>query len=100
MDRPPADPTKLLAAVGEWEAGEVPPGRAMSNLKTGGLREVLEHAAAGDGAIAAPDGVATADLLGAWMDWETGATTPPEVLTALHGAGLRPLLVSLVAPSG
>ena len=26
----------------EWERGETPPGRVMSNLKTGGLRELLE----------------------------------------------------------
>lgn len=26
----------------EWERGETPPGRVMSNLKTGGLRDVLE----------------------------------------------------------
>lgn len=100
MDRPPADPTKLLAALGEWEAGEVPPGRAMGNLKTGGLRDLLEHVAQGEDGVAAPEDVAPADLLGAWMDWETGTTTPTEVLTALHGAGLRPLLASLVAAPG
>jgi len=27
----------------EWERGETPPGRVMSNLKTGGLRELLEE---------------------------------------------------------
>jgi hypothetical protein len=42
MDRPPADPAKLLDAWMEWERGETPPGRVMSNLKTGGLRDVLE----------------------------------------------------------
>jgi hypothetical protein len=42
MDRPPPDPAKLLDAWMEWERGETPPGRVMSNLKTGGLREVLE----------------------------------------------------------
>jgi hypothetical protein len=26
----------------EWEKGETPPGRVMSNLKMAGLREVLE----------------------------------------------------------
>lgn len=46
MDRPPADPAKLLAQWMEWERGETPPGRVMSNLKTGGLRELLEHLAA------------------------------------------------------
>lgn len=26
-----------------WERGEVPPGKTMSELKTGGLRDFLEH---------------------------------------------------------
>jgi hypothetical protein len=43
VDRPPADTAKLLAYWMEWERGEVPPGRVMSNLKTGGLRELLEQ---------------------------------------------------------
>jgi len=42
MDRPPPDPAKLLSAWMEWERGETPPGRVMSNLKTGGLRDLLE----------------------------------------------------------
>jgi hypothetical protein len=46
VERPPADPAKLLASWMEWEKGETPPGRVMSNLKTGGLRDVLEHLAA------------------------------------------------------
>jgi hypothetical protein len=29
----------------EWERGETPPGRVMSNLKTGGLRDLLEQLA-------------------------------------------------------
>jgi hypothetical protein len=45
MDVPPPDPTKLLDHWMEWERGEVPPGRALANLKTGGLREVLEELA-------------------------------------------------------
>lgn len=40
--RPPADPSKLLAYWMEWEKGETPPGRVMANLKTAGLRELLE----------------------------------------------------------
>jgi len=44
-DRPPADPAKLLAQWMEWERGEATPGRVMANLKTGGLREVLEQLA-------------------------------------------------------
>ena len=43
MDRPPPDPTKLLEAWMEWERGETPPGRVMSTLKTGGLRDLLEQ---------------------------------------------------------
>jgi len=46
MERPPTDPSKLLAQWMEWEHGETPPGRVLANLKTGGLRDVLEHLAA------------------------------------------------------
>lgn len=42
MDRPAPDPAKLLDAWMEWERGEALPGRVMSNLKTGGLRDILE----------------------------------------------------------
>jgi hypothetical protein len=42
METPPPDPQKLLAHWMEWERGETPPGRVMSNLKTGGMRELLE----------------------------------------------------------
>jgi len=42
-NRPAPDPAKLLAEWMEWETGETPPGRVMSNLKTGGLRELLEQ---------------------------------------------------------
>jgi hypothetical protein len=41
-DRPPPDPEKLLAFWMEWERAETPPGRVMANLKTAGLRELLE----------------------------------------------------------
>lgn len=43
--RPAPDPAKLLAQWMEWERGETTPGRVMANLKTGGLREVLEQLA-------------------------------------------------------
>ena len=46
MEMPPPDPAKLLAHWMEWERGETPPGRVMSSLKTGGLRELLEALAA------------------------------------------------------
>lgn len=39
---PPPDPAKLLAFWMEWEKAEQPPGRVIANLKTGGLRQLLE----------------------------------------------------------
>jgi hypothetical protein len=44
METPPPDPQKLLAHWLEWERGETPPGRVMSNLKTGGMLQLLEVA--------------------------------------------------------
>lgn len=46
MDRPPPNPAKLLSAWMEWERGESTPGRVMADMKTAGLREVLERLAA------------------------------------------------------
>ena len=45
----------------EWEHGDTPPGRVMSNLKTGGLRQLLEELAAQSEppVLAAPDRSAT-----------------------------------------
>jgi hypothetical protein len=45
MERPPADPSKLLAYWMEWERGDAPPGKTLANLKTAGLRELLERLA-------------------------------------------------------
>ncbi len=42
-ERAPIDPAKLLAFWMEWEKGETPPGQVMANLKTGGLKELLEE---------------------------------------------------------
>ena len=53
MQVPAPEPSKLLAAWMEWERGDVTPGRAMANLKTGGLRELLEELA---GPAAGPAG--------------------------------------------
>ncbi|HLM62984.1 MAG TPA: hypothetical protein VK306_01690 [Acidimicrobiales bacterium] len=44
MDTLPPDPQKLLAHWMEWERGETPPGRVLSNLKTAGLPQLLEVA--------------------------------------------------------
>lgn len=43
MDRPPPDPVRLLEQWMEWERGEETPGRVMANLKTSGMRELLER---------------------------------------------------------
>jgi hypothetical protein len=43
MERPPADPAKLLTLWNEWETGETTPGRVMANLKTAGLPDLLEQ---------------------------------------------------------
>ena len=49
MDLPPPDPKKLLAHWMEWEKGEATPGRVMSNLKTAGMRDLLERLTADAG---------------------------------------------------
>jgi hypothetical protein len=46
VEIPPPDPVKLLAQWMEWERGEQTPGRVIANLKTGGMRELLEELAA------------------------------------------------------
>ena len=42
MDKPAPDAAKLLGYWEEWEKGETPPGKVMSNLKTGGMPELLQ----------------------------------------------------------
>jgi hypothetical protein len=54
MEVPAPDPTKLLQSWMEWERGEVTPGRVMANMKTGGMRLLLEELAAGGAAAAGP----------------------------------------------
>jgi hypothetical protein len=54
VETPPPDPHKLLAFWMEWERGETPPGRVISNLKTAGLRELLDRLAAEQPAEAPP----------------------------------------------
>ncbi len=43
VEKPPIDPAKLLATWMGWERGETPPGQVMANLKTGGMKELLEE---------------------------------------------------------
>ena len=44
-DRPAPDPKNLYEEWMKWERGEVEPGRLLSNLKKGGMRELLEEIA-------------------------------------------------------
>ena len=43
MEKPPADPKKILTYWQEWERGETPPGKVISNLKNAGLPDLLEQ---------------------------------------------------------
>jgi hypothetical protein len=52
VEVPAPDANKLLASWMEWERGDVTPGRVMANLKTGGLRELLEGLSTQSGAPA------------------------------------------------
>jgi hypothetical protein len=52
MERPPPDPAKLLSYWMEWERADATPGRAMANMKTGGLRELLEQLVAEGSSVA------------------------------------------------
>lgn len=79
--RLPPEPAKLLSAWMEWEKGETSPGRVMSNLKIGGMREVLESlvaqaeaaAAAGIDPAAAEVDAAELDAAAAEVDAGTGS---------------------------
>src|ERR1700730_18487242 len=77
MDRPPPDPKKLLDEWMEWERGEATPGRIMANLKTAGLRDLLEElaalaAAAATSAAATPSAAVTSSAAAASAGAEPG----------------------------
>ena len=55
MDHLPGDPRELLRLWLEWEQGEATPGRTLANLKTAGMRELLDQLAAA-AAAAVPSG--------------------------------------------
>jgi hypothetical protein len=44
-DKPAPDAAKLLSSWAEWEKGETAPGQVLSNLKRGGLPELLQQLA-------------------------------------------------------
>lgn len=47
-DRPAPTAAKLLALWMEWENGSETPGRVMANLKTGGMKDMLDALVAAD----------------------------------------------------
>jgi hypothetical protein len=59
METPPPDPAKLLEVWMEWERGDSTPGRVMSSLKTGGMRDLLEELVAAGGSRPAVAGEGT-----------------------------------------
>ena len=76
-EHPPADASKLLAQLEEWERGDITPGMALSNLKKGGLASLFDGLGLDAAAVAV------------WTRWEKGAVNPAEVLEALRDGGLR-----------
>ncbi|HVM40942.1 MAG TPA: hypothetical protein VM618_09230 [Acidimicrobiia bacterium] len=42
MERAPGNPVDLLAIWMQWENGETPPGKVISDLKAAGMRELLD----------------------------------------------------------
>jgi hypothetical protein len=52
MDVPPPDAAALLAIWMEWERGQTTPGKALADLKRGGMRQLLESRALEDAAEA------------------------------------------------
>lgn len=87
-DRPAPDPAALLDKWNSWASGEAQPGRTMSDLKTGGLPDVL-----------GADAAAHQALLDAWEPWEKGTAAPADVLSALADAGLADALRALAGAS-
>jgi hypothetical protein len=84
MDRPPPDPAKLLASWREWGGDDVLPGQVMSNLKKGGLRDILE-------------GLNDTALLEPWMAWERARLGPRAALEQLAEADIEARLESLAS---
>jgi hypothetical protein len=76
MELPEPDPTKLLQSWMEWERGEVTPGRVMANLKTGGLRQLLEGLAAQRQAASRDEGAGMAGETTEQQGSETASWTP------------------------
>lgn len=84
-EHPPADPSKLISHLDDWQKGEELPGRTLSYLKTAMLPDVFESV----------DDETATTLRSIWEPWERGKATPADVMTALDEAGLRTFLESV-----
>ena len=60
-------PSKLLEQWMEWERGEATPGRVMANLKTAGLRDLLEELVAAQTEASSPTEEIDAEAAAAWQ---------------------------------
>jgi hypothetical protein len=67
MEIPAPDASKLLQLWMEWERGDVTPGRVMSNLKTAGMRQLLEDLAQPGGSAPKGPDDATAGVVAAGL---------------------------------
>jgi hypothetical protein len=92
MEVPTPDPSKLLQSWMEWERGEVTPGRVMANMKTGGLRLLLEELSSPGGAPPAglvQTGTAVPDVA-AWEAVPPDAPGPAPAGAGTPGPGSEP----------
>jgi hypothetical protein len=92
MEAPTPDPNKLLQSWMEWERGEVTPGRVMANMKTGGMRQLLEELS---GSAGAPSGRSGSAQLQAVPDLVAPAPAPGSA-----GAGGAPVPEGEPGPVG
>jgi hypothetical protein len=76
MELPEPDPSKLLQSWMEWERGEVTPGRVMANLKTGGMRQLLEGLVAQHGQGASVPGPEDPEVPGERQGSQPASWTP------------------------
>lgn len=86
-ERLPADPAKLASTLRDWRAGDTLPGRAMADLKHGGLAVLLPSLAA--------DHPVLADPAKTWSQWERAKAGPVAVLEALWAADIVDILGEL-----
>lgn len=96
IERPPTDPVRLLDHWREADAGDIPPGRVVSNLKQAGMPEFLASTLTGLQEAGA-DTTEFAAIVDAWSAWERGNSMPQTLLDAMRAAGIDGFLARSVA---